>query len=168
MSVKLDNIEADEMRRFYESELEKTLLRLDHIKKVLGQLGGSSVQVSVHQEGANVPVSAPPKTTKRKGGRSKKRGPKPVWENLVLKRLKQINRPLSYDQLTQEVMEFANIGKDKEKNTKQAVVNVTFKLRNQKGKIDTFSNGGRMKYIALTEWFDDDGEIRDEYRAKVS
>lgn len=202
-AVTLDETSALAMRRFYEEELDKTVRKLEHIKQVLDQLGGSSVKMdmsivksaistatatttnlykgaeapaaAVATSAAEAPVAKAPASaeaeavaqpTKRKNA-GKRRGPKAVWESLVLKRLRQLDRPVTYEQLTDEIMVFAQLPPSKRLNTKRAIVNVAFKLRNRDHKIDTFSNGSREKYIALRSWFEESGKIKKEYASKI-
>ena len=84
-----------------------------------------------------------------------------------MKRLRQLDKPVTYDELTDEIMTFSKLPEQKRKSTKQAVVNVIFRLRNREGKLDTFSIGTREKYIALKNWFEQPGEIKKEYAAKI-
>ena len=84
-----------------------------------------------------------------------------------MKRLRQLDRPVTYDELTDEIMTFSKLPEDKRNSTKQAVVNVIFRLRNRDKKLDTFSVGTREKYIALKSWFENPGEIKKEYKNKI-
>lgn len=144
--------ELAEMKDFYLEELEKTRRRLDHISAVLRRLGED---VPSHDGAGKV------RKTRKKPGR------KPEWENLVMKRLRQLDRPVTYEELTDELMLVSKIPAEKRKKTKQAVINVIFRLRNRDQKVDTFSMGTREKYIALKQWFTKQGKIRREYAAKV-
>ena len=65
-------------------------------------------------------------------------------------------------------MVFSKLPEEKRTNTKRAIVNVAFKLRNRDHKIDTFSNGQREKYVALRSWFDEEGKIKKEYLDKIA
>ena len=84
-----------------------------------------------------------------------------------MKRMRQLDKPVTYDELTDEIMNVEKLPETKRKSTKQAVVNVIFRLRNREGKLDTFSIGTREKYIALKNWFDQPGEIKKEYSEKI-
>ncbi|NOX45732.1 MAG: hypothetical protein GXO89_02000 [Chlorobi bacterium] len=168
-TVKLPETELTEMRQFYEEELSKTLKRLQHIKNVLDNIGskGRSIQIQISETegqkedlGTSNPIPAPTKEKARK----KKRGPKSIWEDLIIKRLRHINMPMTYDELTNEIMTFGKIPEEKRKNTKQSILNVVFRLRKRNTKIKTFSSGSREKYVGLKRWFDSNGEIKEEYR----
>lgn len=168
-TIKLPETDLTDMRRFYLEELDKTLKRLQHIKNILDKLGDNSqsiqIQISTPQLKASESKStekllAQPKEKKRK----QKRGPKSIWEDLVIKRLRYIDKPLTYEELTDEIMTFGNIPKEKRKSTKQAIVGVIFRLRTRKVKLNTFSIGTREKYIALKRWFDTNGKIKEKYR----
>ena len=77
-----------------------------------------------------------------------------------MKRMRQLNKPVTYDELTQEIMTLSKLPEGKRKNTKQAVVSVIFRLRSRDKKLDTFSIGTREKYIALIQWFERPGKIK--------
>lgn len=181
-SLKFPNSDLSEMRLFYEEELDKTVKKLQHIKSVLEQLGGASPQIVINIEGE---TSAPAATvgqkkssgkvkTKKatkaasKSGAKGKRGRKSTWEPLLLNRLQVIDKPVTYDELTEDVMAFSKLPKSKLKSTKQAVVNMVFRLRADGKKVDTFANGSREKYVALKAWFDKPGKINKDYLAKLS
>ena len=85
-----------------------------------------------------------------------------------MKRLRQLDKPVTYDELTDEIMVFSKLPEHKKTSTKQAIVNVIFRLRSRDRKLDTFSMGSREKYIALKGWFEKPGEIKKEYAAKIA
>ena len=85
-----------------------------------------------------------------------------------MKRMRQLNKPVTYDELTQEIMTLSKLPEGKRKSTKQAVVSVIFRLRNREKKLDTFSIGTREKYIALKPWFEKPGTIKKEYAKKIN
>jgi hypothetical protein len=172
------------MRKFYLEELEKTLEKLDHIKKVLAKIGGEgdSVEISIQRFGKR--KSAPDSTSgvasqkddlQRKPGRPKKTygnkrkpGIRSAWARLILSQLSTSDRPLTYNELTDEVMKTAKIPASKKESTKRSVVNVAFRLKNRDKKIKTFSVGQKEKYIARIEWFNDSGRISREYLQKIN
>lgn len=172
-NFKLSDEEIDNMRRMYEAELDQTLRRLQHIQAVLNGIGGKqTIDVRINQSGTNsgTSVSTPKattatKTTRRKG---KKRGPKSVWKQFVLDKLKNTDKPYTYNEIIDEAMKFSNMPADKEKNVRQSIINTTFKLRTEEDAIDTFSLGNRIKYLALKSWFDANGKIKPEYASKAS
>lgn len=184
-SLKLNDTELAEMRQFYQEELSKTLNKLQHIKKVLDQLGETQQRIEINIEQtrtssestahsksidnlveedskADSAEEIPAKKVKQKSG------PKSFWEPLIMKRIRQLNRPLSYDELVQELMVFTKIPSEKRPNVKQAVTNVIFRLRNRDKKLDTFSMGGREKYIGLKSWFDENYKIKKEYKKLIT
>jgi hypothetical protein len=182
--IKVADTDLSDMRQFYEEELNKTVRRLKHIKSVLDQLGGSghSIEIQVSSTLPNTQHSTsrgpgrPPKngvtrisdTAVAKTKRHKKRGRKSLWETIILKRMQQLNKPLTYDELTEEVMSLSRLPESKRVSTKQAVINVTFRLRNRDKKLDTFSMGSREKYLGLSPWFEKTGEIKPEYASKIA
>ncbi len=99
--------------------------------------------------------------------RKSRRGPTGIWEDLIIKRMRQLDKPVTYDELTEEVMLLAKIPAEKRVVTKQAILSVVFRLRTRDHKLDTFSMGKREKYIALTSWFESRGVIKREYSDKI-
>ena len=167
-TIKLPESELAEMKSFYQEEYDKTMKRLDHIKAMLVRLGSeeqpavslpASTKKTISDKSS--PPQAPVKRRKRKTRRKSK------WELLIMKRLRQLDKPVTYDELTDEILNVEKLPETKRKSTKQAVVNVIFRLRNRDGKLDTFSVGTREKYIALKNWFEKPGEIKKEYAAKI-
>jgi len=151
--------ELEDMKQFYQEEYERTHARLKHILAILQKLG-----VEVTETGVGIipenQVQGAKKTRKKPGRKSK-------WELLIMKRLRQLDRPVTYDELTEEIMTFSKLPADKRTSTRQAVVNVVFRLRNRDRKLDTFSIGTREKYIALKSWFKSPGIIKKEYANKI-
>ncbi len=149
------------MREFYEEELVRTQHRLEHIQDILKQLGGNKMPLKGQVAGKTVPKPAAARGSRKKPGR------KSQWEALIMKRMRQLNKPVTYDELTREIMLLSKLAEDKLKSTKQAVISVVFRLRNRDGKLDTFSIGKKEKYIALKQWFEKPGEIKKEYLNKI-
>ncbi len=167
-TIKLPESELDEMKSFYQEEYDKTIKRLEHIKTMLVRLGSEEEPVTpvpapVKKRASD--KSASPSSPARKKKRKIRR--KSKWELLIMKRLRQLDKPVTYDELTDEILTVEKLPETKRKSTKQAVVNVIFRLRNRDGKLDTFSIGTREKYIALKNWFEQPGEIKKEYAAKI-
>ena len=168
-TIKLPESELAEMKQFYQDEYERLSRRLQHIKTILERLGVEIQEenltgVKPQPSTANVVPPPSPIVSKRK----KKSGRKPKWELLIMKRLRQLDRPVTYDELTEEIMTFSKLPENKKTSTKQAVVKVILRLRNRDKRLDTFSNGTREKYIALKSWFEKPGEIKKEYAAKIA
>lgn len=166
MSFSVPNKEIGRLKEMYEQELLKTLDRLAHIEAILSQLNGfqpASTSQTLTEKSPEIKAVKKPVAQK-----SKKRGPRSVWGNFVLKRLKDLDKPLTYNELVEEAMRFSNVGPEKEKSIRQSIINTTFKLRTAEGDIDTFSMGNRIKYLALKEWFDEHGQIKAEYGKKTS
>lgn len=167
-TIKLPESELAEMKTFYQEEYDKTIKRLEHIKTMLVRLGSEEQSAVTVTSSAKKPASgtssgniANVKRRKRKTRRKSK------WELIIMKRMRQLDKPVTYDELTDEIMNVEKLPETKRKSTKQAVVNVIFRLRNREGKLDTFSIGTREKYIALKNWFDQPGEIKKEYSEKI-
>jgi len=167
-NLKLPEAEIAEMKTFYLEEYDRAVKRLQHIKTVLDRLGADAETdvetiLPVRKSAAKKAESPSPVPSRKR----KKSGRKSKWELLILKRMRQLDKPVTYDELTEEIMNFSKLPESKKKSTKQAVVNVVFRLRNRDRKLDTFSIGTREKYIALKNWFENPGEIKKEYAAKI-
>lgn len=170
-SIRLPESEANDMRRFYEEELDKTMQRLQHIKSVLDQLGGSSPSIDIKIKGSTsssaprAEASAAPVKTRKK---SKQRpGRKSIWEKIIMGRFEAVNRPMTYEELTDEVMSFSKLPTSKRLSTKQAIMNVAFRLRTRDKMLDTFSAGQREKYLAPMSWFESKGKIKGDFLSKI-
>ena len=157
------------MKQFYQDEYERLTRRLQHIKAIMEHIGIEEPEQGISTlktkaRAAGSETSKPAQAAKRK----KRTGRKSKWELLIMKRLRQLDKPVTYDELTDEILSFAKIPPSKRTSTKQAIVNVIFRLRNRDKKLDTFSIGSREKYIALKGWFEKPGEIRKEYASKIA
>ena len=169
MSVVFNESESRALRQFYEAELVQTVARYEHLKSVLAKLG---VQVDSLPSGSNplqieakqVTVASKPKR-KRKG----KRGRKSIWGDFILKSLRKIDRPVYYNELIQMAQIQFNIKEDKLKELKAAINQSAFRLRTVHGKIDTIGESGKKeKRVGLIGWFDEKGNLKAEYAAKVA
>lgn len=167
-TLQLKENDLEDMKMFYTEELNKTLKKLQHIKSVLDTLdaGSNTIRIEVINTPSLNPISAKtPKRTYKK--RKQKTGPKSVWEDIITKRLKHVDKPLTYEELTDEIMSFGKLSPEKRKSTKQAIVNVIFRLRKSKKKLDTYSVGTKEKYIALKPWFESPGMLKTTYQKKI-
>ncbi len=168
-TIKLPQSEIAEMKQFYQDEYERLTRRLQHIKTIMEHIGVEepapeiSTRKAKGESAGSDPVKSSP-VAKRK----KRTGRKSKWELLIMKRLRQLDKPVTYDELTDEILAFSKLPPSKRTSTKQAVVNVIFRLRNRDKKLDTFSIGSREKYIALKGWFEKPGEIKKEYASKIA
>lgn len=155
--MKWTNNDLAEMGAFYREEYDRTLSRLAHIKSVLEKLGEKvSDAFTTARQGNQV---SKPKTERR--------GRKSHWEALILKRLRQVNKPMTYEEFVDDLMVFNKWPESKRTSTKQALVVVVYRLRTKSKKLATFSIGKRQKYIALSSWFESPGVIKKEYLARV-
>ena len=168
-TIHLPESELAEMKDFYQEEFDKAVKRLQHIQTMLVRLGADSPtgdqSTSGRKNDTPVKRTSTAVTTPKRRRKTKR---KSKWELLIMKRLRQLDRPVTYDELTEEIMAFSKLPEQKLRSTKQAVVNVIFRLRNRDGKLDTFSIGAREKYIALKNWFEEPGVIKKEYAAKIA
>ncbi|PID92328.1 MAG: hypothetical protein CSA96_03795 [Bacteroidetes bacterium] len=152
--IHVNKDELSEMRQFYKEEYERLSRRVEHIRQMLEKLGPEPENELENRSGQSKP--------------RKRAGRKPKWEQLIIKRMRQLDRPVTYEELTDEIMTAAKIEPSKRKATKQALINVVFRLRSRDEKLDTFSIGTKEKYIALKGWFDKPGKIKREYLRKIN
>lgn len=168
-NINLQEEDLAQMRLFYQEEYTRLYQRLLHLKNVLNKLGVQDLpsvggaEGSVADESSNEPVPATPQP-KRKRQRP---GRKSMWETILMNRLKEVGRPMTYNQITDEIVKFSKLPDSKWLSTKQAVLAVAFRLRTRDDKVDTFSVGNREKYLGLRSWFDTNGIILPEYREKI-
>jgi hypothetical protein len=171
-TLKISGTEAAAMKSFYQEELTKTLNKLRHIQAVLEQLGDASANIHVTVGGAvaagnSAPVQTVSETPKKKES-GKKRGPKSIWGTFILKRLQQLDKPLTYNELVDEAMVYFKLNESKRQTVVNAINNSAFRLRKNSGRVDTFGAGSREKYVALKSWFEAPGKIKPEYLKKIS
>jgi hypothetical protein len=173
-TVTLGASELQQIKSFYEQERIQLVAKLRHVDDVIARLGGGSLAVA---DAAPAAASAAPakrgpgrprKTAvdskAKKAGRPKKRGPKSVWGNFILRRLRQCDRPMSYSELVRDAMVLNNISADREKNAKASVLNAAFRLRNTLKKIDTVGLPGKKeKFLVLTSWVASEGKLKAPY-----
>ncbi len=181
-AISLDASELQQIRSFYEQERIQLAARLQHVDHVIARLGGATAPIADIKVAAPVvvptaPAAAPVKRgpgrprkteavsdTKKKAGRPKKRGPKSVWGNFILRRLRQCDRPLSYGELVRDAMVLKNLPAEKEKNAKASVLNAAFRLRSTLGKIDTVGLPGKKeKFLVLKSWMNAEGGLKAPY-----
>lgn len=168
MSVVFNDAESRALRQFYEAELVQTVARYEHLKSVLEKLG---VQVDDLPGASSVPAAAvaAPAPAKPKRKRKGKRGRKSIWGDFILKTLRKIDRPVFYSELVQMAQIQFNIKEDKLKELKAAINQSAFRLRSVHGKIDTIGESGKKeKRVGLKSWFDEDGNLKAEYAAKLA
>ena len=101
------------------------------------------------------------------GRTPRKSSNRPPWENIMTHRLQTLGKPMTYDQLTDDILNYTKLSESRRKTTKQSITQVVFRLRKKGEGFDTFSLGKKEKYIALKEWFDEKGVIRDEYKNRA-
>lgn len=173
-TINISEDQVAEMKSFYQEELVKAIRRLNHIQKVLHELGDSSVKMSIQMDsagdtsgsGSDRPVSSGASDKPKSSG--KKRGPKSIWGDFILKRMRQLDKPLTYNELVDEAMVYFKLNENRRQSVINAINNSAFRLRKNTGKIDTFGAGSREKYVALRSWFDENGKIKKEYLKRIS
>jgi len=186
-SVQFKDSELQIIRSFYEQEKFQLLSRLQHVEQVLSRMDGGTKAIT---DGITKPAMAVPavpaqpvrrkpgrprktevvvESKTKKAGRPKKRGPKSVWGNFILRRLRQCDRPLSYTELVEHAMVMNNLPESKMKNTKASVLNAAFRLRTHLNKIDTVGLPGKKeRFLVLKSWMDAAGGLKAPYNKMLS
>lgn len=155
----LSTEEVNEMRRAYEKELIELNFRVEHVKSILSKLGGTIPQ--------NTAKKAVAKAAAPKRKRRKKRGPKSVWGDFILDRLKKAERPLSYSEMLEDAMLIHSLSEDKRSNAKASILNSAFRLRTVHKKIDTMGADGRKeKFLVLAQWKQDENTLIEPYQSR--
>jgi len=169
-TLHLPEEELIKMQKFYEEELSKTILKLSHIKNVLNELGSDTTNIEINITKPELSSSAPAKDLSEvpQARKHKKSGPKSIWGNFIIKRLRQLEKPVPYSELVDDAMIYFKIPTGKYKNVKQSILNSAFRLRNLHHKIDTYGEKGKKeKFVGLKKWFDSDGHLKKEYKEKI-
>ncbi len=170
MKLVLSDAEHAQMKAFYESELDKTVRKLQHLENELSQLKSD---VNVHVVVAGMPSNPMPASpggkVKARKPRKGQRGRKSIWGDFILRTVKENNRPMLYSEIIQAAKIRFNIPDAKMKTLRAAINQSAFRLRTVHKKINTVGKDGRKeKHIALSAWFDDKGNLREEYSSRLS
>lgn len=195
ITLEFDPSAIADMRHLYTEELHKTLSRLQHIKTVLDTVGGTGAEIHISikpnpangqaeqrsevatgnshaqpgeppmRSAAPLPAQSPPEPSEVKP--LIRRGRKPVWEAIIMKRLRQLDKPVTYAQLTNEIMLLDKIEEKDREKTKSAIQAVIFRLRNGDKKVKTISLGQREKFVVLPGWTTKQGVLLARYKKRA-
>ncbi len=147
--IEFTDEELKEARVYYSEEKIRLEAKLDHVMGMLVKLGGS-VRVS----------SVKKSKVTAKGVKPKKRGPKSIWGEFIIKRLRARNTPMSYVDLIDDAMAIHKLSSEKVSAARASILNSAFRLRTVHGKIETVGRAGRKeKLIVLTKWLQEDGSL---------
>lgn len=134
------------MKQFYENERARLIGLLHHVDTMLARFNGEQVP------------SHPPRIRAGHSSKQKKRGPKSIWGNFIVKRLRARNRPMTYKELIEDAMAIHRLSAERETSARASILNSAFRLRTVHGKIETIGRAGKKeKYLILTKWLDQDG-----------
>ncbi|MDG2247016.1 MAG: hypothetical protein P8L71_11735 [Flavobacteriales bacterium] len=180
----LSENDAAEMRHHYEQEYIQLTKRLEHVKSILGKFESSVVNITNATNQPIDPESISPRALMKlkakehekaiedeepgaKRKRKKKRGPKSIWGNFILRRIRQADRPVSYSEMVRDAMVIHSIPQSKLKNAKASILNSAFRLRAIHGKVETIGiEGKKEKYLVLAKWVGQNGELVAPYKAR--
>jgi hypothetical protein len=167
-SILLKGADLTAIRAYYEKERNDLLVKLQKIDQVFSALGAGEGRVPSNAP-VKLRVSKPTTEAAGKRGRPKKRGPKSVWGDFIMRRLRQSDRPLSYNELIRDAMIMHNLPDGKLKEARSSILNATFRLRTVAGKIDTKGIEGRKeRFIVLTTWLAEGGDLMPAYQEKFN
>lgn len=167
-SILLKGADLKAIRSYYEKERNDLLVKLQYIDQVFSTLSSAEGRVPSNKP-AKLRVSKPASEAAGKRGRPKKRGPKSVWGDFIMRRLRQSDRPLSYNELIRDAMIMHNLPDGKLKEARSSILNATFRLRTVAGKIDTKGIEGRKeRFIVLTTWLAEGGDLAPAYQEKFN
>lgn len=169
-SIEFTEREIEELKIFYQNEFGKTLERLESIKGILNKFDANEGKIEEKQELSNhlesneLENKIKPETFKKKWKENKSK-----WQSFILELLIQHNRPIKFDDIVEEAIYKFKIPEDKFKNVRQAITNSSFRLRTQHKKIRNFKvQGITGKYYGLTNWFDKDEKLKEQYQDKLT
>ncbi|MBI1267276.1 MAG: hypothetical protein GC193_07595 [Cryomorphaceae bacterium] len=178
----LSELEVSEMRYFYEEEYVLLTRKLAHVTTMLEKLGGKAKPTAITPSLSRITKATVAKASavdsydeddeeedggKTRRKRRKKRGPKSIWGAFILKRLRQLDRPISYSGMLDYAMVVHSIPEGKRENAKASILNSAFRLRTVHGKIDTVGEEGKKeKYLVLKRWTDGEGNLIEPYIQK--
>lgn len=152
-SIEFTNEELKEARVYYSEEKIRLEAKLDYVLGMLVKVGGTIRSSSLRKS----KVTA-------KGLKPKKRGPKSIWGEFIIKRLRARNTPMSYANLIDDSMAIHKISSEKASAVRASILNSAFRLRTVHGKIETVGRVGRKeKLIVLTKWLQEDGSLKPDY-----
>lgn len=173
VELMLSRQELDEMKLAYEQEYVKLKHRLEHVGTMLHKLGsnvpeGSSASSISVRPASKTKLSYPAESEEYgRRRRRKKRGPKSVWGNFILRRLRQADRPISYAEMIRDAMVIHNLPEAKRKNARASILNSAFRLRAIHGRIETVGEEGKKeKYLVLSKWLNPEGKLEGPYAEK--
>lgn len=147
--------EIQSMKRFYESERGRLIGQLMHVEQMLEKITGSPLSPRQLMKDHSTTLA---------GNRPRKRGPKSIWGNFIVKRLRARNRPMTYKELIEDAMSIHHLPEEKENSVRASILNSAFRLRTVHGRVETVGRAGRKeKYLVLTNWLDNDGMLRAPY-----
>ena len=154
--IEFTDEEFKESQVYYSKEKIRLEAKLDHVLGMLLKLGGS-VRIS----------SLDKSTLTAKGLKPKKRGPKSVWGEFIINRLRARNTPMSYIDLIDDAMAIHKFSSEKVSAARASILNSAFRLRTVHGKIETVGRAGRKeKLIVLTKWLQEDGALKPDHAQK--
>lgn len=152
-TIEFSKKELKEARAYYSDEKIRLEAKLDHVNGMLAKFVGTGQVASVKKAKLTA-----------KGIQPKKRGPKSIWGDFIIKRLRARNKPMSYVDLIDDAMAIHKLPDNRVSAARASILNSAFRLRTVHGKIETVGRAGRKdKLLVLTKWLKADGGLQPEY-----
>ncbi len=162
--LSLTDEELTELKKSYEKEYIELSRRLEYLRSMLTKAGSTIVKGGVEERQKRLPREGTGKRTLPGPRQPKRRGPRSVWGDFIVQRLRKLDRPMSYAEMLEDAMEMHSIPKERRENAKGSILNSAFRLRKTHRAIETVSVPGRKeKFIVLTSWLKSDGNLKATY-----
>lgn len=150
-------------------EYRKLGEKLDFLQSVLRKIEETSKDLKVEVK-ANLKSVESAIVKSYRGNMPPQEGPgRPSkWGNFILHKLKEADRPLTYDEIIQEaVVAFGKSPSKDPDGPSKSVFSTVYRLRHN-GLLGTEKIPGKThKYIALKSWFTPGGKLKKEYIDRV-
>jgi len=146
VNIELSAQQADELKNFYVSELEKILKRADVIRELLSKLDIEHTHIRL-PETTQVKEQAPKEITTPAETETKI----PKWSDFIIQTFQEGQRPLSIKELLKLYEKQYKISKNSVPNMRQAL----FVMRTKTMQIQSINTPGKKgKLYGLIEWAD--------------
>jgi hypothetical protein len=151
--MELSDQDVKDVKKFYERQRNRLLGEMSHINLMLKKLAGEAEGDLEDLQNNYRDLIGP-----------RKRGPKSVWGNFIINRLKKVARPMTYSELINDAMRLHDLDDSKEPSARASILNSAFRLRTIHGRIESLAQAGRkQKHLILTSWLDNDGHLISPY-----
>jgi hypothetical protein len=149
-------------------ELAERLNHINHMMEVIGSFSPElkmEIKLDVGSvESATLKALNP--SLSKEAGRGVGRLPK--WEAFILRKLKSLDKPLSYRDIISEASDLFGIHTEKEVTNALKVVFSTVHRMRAQNQLETIRlEGQREKFVVLRSWCTENGKLKKSYRGKL-